>query len=87
MIISKHAKAKNKVIEKFGCLSIHPGIIQGTWTDKISNVRYFDNCFKFEICVDNRDDNIEFFDKFKDYLIQEFKQHEIYMIFTEVNMV
>jgi len=84
---SKFRIAKNKIINNFGCLSIHSGIIQGTWTDKDSKIRYFDNCRKFEVCVNNRDDIIDFMINFKEFLKKEFEQHDIYMIYTEVEML
>ena len=83
----KFRLVRDKVIEKFGSISKHPGTILGTWTDKNSCIRYFDNCWKFEVCVENTDDAIEFFEKLKEYLMKEFEQEDIYMVFTEVIMV
>lgn len=85
--IGKFRKAKNKIIKKFGCISIHPGSIQGVWTDSNTNTRYYDVCYKWEICVDIKGDNIKFFEELKEYLKDEFKQHEIFVICFEVNRV
>lgn len=83
----KYRYVKDKIIKKFGAISMHPTTVQGTWVDKNSNVVYFDNCYRFEICVDKTDDNEKFFEDLKEELKQLFKQREIYMIFTEVIMV
>jgi len=84
---SKFRKAKNKIIEKFGCISLHGSTIQGVWTNKENNKRYYDVCYKWEICVDIKGDNIAFFEELREYLLDEFKQHEIYLVSTEVNKV
>lgn len=84
---SKYRVTKNKIIKKFGSLSIHPGSIQGVWTDSNTNKRYYDVCYKWEICVDIKGDNISYFEELKEYLKFEFKQHEIFMVHFEVNRV
>ncbi|MBI2630239.1 hypothetical protein HYW76_03990 [Candidatus Pacearchaeota archaeon] len=83
----KYRQVKNKIVERFGAISTHPATVQGTWIDKSSNITYFDNCCRFEICVDKDDENEKFFEELKDELKEIFMQREIYMIFTEVNMV
>lgn len=83
----KYRYIKNKIVKQFGAISTHPATVQGIWIDSCSNKRHFDNCCRFEICVEKSDDNEKFFEELKEELKVYFKQIEIYMIFTEVNMV
>ncbi len=84
---SKYRLVKNKVVDRFGAVSIHPATIQGIWVNKEDNVRYFDNCSKFEISVEKNEINEIFFENLKKELKEIFKQYEIYMIYCEVNQV
>lgn len=84
---TKFRKARSKIIERFGCLSMHGGTIQGVWTDKETKKKYYDVCYKWEITVNIKGEDISFFEQFKEYLLSEFKQYQIYMICTEVNKV
>jgi hypothetical protein len=84
---SKYRYVKNKLLKRCRSYSIHPATVQGTWVDEDTNIVYFDNCFRFEITVDKNPENELFFEDFKIELLQLFKQHQIYMICTEVNWI
>ncbi len=83
----KSREAIAMVVKKFNAISKHPATIEGTWIDKNSNIKYFDNCLHLEVCIDKRDDYVKFFEKFKIHLMKEFEQEDIYIICYEVNMI
>ena len=83
----KYRFVKNKVIEKYGAISIHPATISGTWVDTVTNKVFFDNCYRYEVVVDKNDENEFFFETLKKELKTLFNQHEIFMIHTEVTWV
>lgn len=80
----KHREIKNKIIDKFGAISVHPGSISGTWIHPNTGVIYYDNNFKFEITVEKSSSNEEFFETFKEFLKEFLQQQQIYIIYTEV---
>lgn len=84
---SKYRLVKNKVVNEFGAVSVHPATVQGIWVNKESDTKYFDNCSRFEISVEKTEKNEIFFENLKRELKEMFKQHEIYMIYSEVNQV
>lgn len=83
----KQRLVKEKIVNKFGAISLHPATVQGTWVDKDKKIRHYDNCSRFEICVDKSDENEIFFEELKEELKESFKQEEIYMIYSEVKMI
>ncbi len=83
----KYRQVKNKLQLKFGGLSVHPFTIQGTWINPKDNKRLYDNCARYEIVVEKSPENEEFFEKYKEELKELFQQHEIFMVFTEINWV
>jgi len=83
----KYRKVKNIIQKRFGGLSIHPASIEGLWVNPNDKELCDDNLFKYEIVVEKTQENKEFFEKYKEELKALFKQHEIFMVFTEVNWV
>ncbi len=83
----KHREIKNKIINEFGAISVHPGSISGTWINPNNSKYYYDNNFKLEVTVEKVDSNEEFFEKFKDFLKEYLQQQQIYIICTEVIQV
>ncbi len=83
----KYREIKNKLRDKFGGLSIHPASIQGLWVNPTNKQVICDNCFRYEIVVEKIPENEEFFESYKEELKGVFQQHEIFMIYTEINWV
>lgn len=84
---SKYREAKDKIVAKFGGVSLHPNTVQGTWIHPDSRQAYNDNCCRFEVSVDKTDEAIAFFEAFKQEMKILFDQHEIYMLYTEIMLV
>jgi hypothetical protein len=83
----KYRIIKNKIQNKFQGISIHPATVQGTWICPITKNIFCDNCFRYEIVVDKLPENEEWFEEYKKELKELLNQHEIFMIFTEINWV
>jgi hypothetical protein len=83
----KYREIKNKLQERFSGLSVHPSSVQGTWIDPNSKQLFCDNCFRYEIVVDKTPENEQFFEDYKQELKELLIQHEIFMIYTEINWV
>ncbi|MEK6913467.1 MAG: hypothetical protein AABW47_02235 [Nanoarchaeota archaeon] len=84
---SKYRVIKNKLQDNFGGISVHPASVQGTWVHPVSKQIFCDNCFRYEIVVEKTPENEEFFEEFKEELKKLLLQHEIFMIYTEINWV
>lgn len=78
---------KNKIMDEFKGLSIHPATVQGSWINPKNNELLCDNCFRYEIVVEKTPQNEEWFENFKKELKEILSQYEIFMIFTEINWV
>lgn len=83
----KYRYVKNKLLMKFGGVSVHPATVEGLWKDPKTSIIYSDNSYKFEITVEKNDESKKFFEEFKEELKVIFKQHQIYMLCTEVDMI
>ncbi|MEK6867797.1 MAG: hypothetical protein AABX98_03150 [Nanoarchaeota archaeon] len=83
----KQRYVKNKIVDKFNGISIHPATVQGIWCGQNKEVFHYDNCIHFEVCVDNLDENEIFFEQLKEELKELFRQEDIYMICFEVKML
>jgi len=83
----KFREIKNKLQNQFGGLSVHPATVQGTWICQKTNKKFFDNCFRYEIVVEKDPEIEKWFEEYKEELKQFLKQHEIFMIWTEINWV
>jgi len=83
----KYRQIKNKIQNQFGGLSVHPATVQGTWTCPETKELICDNCFRYEIVVEKTPENESWFEDYKEELKVFLDQHEIFMIFTEVNWV
>lgn len=80
----KFWELKQQLLKKFRGWTIHPGSLQGAWQHPATGKIYYDNCCKFEITIPNLPENQIFFKELKEMLKKTFKQHQIYMIMTEV---
>lgn len=85
--VKKYRQIKNKLQNHFGGLSIHPATVQGTWICPKTKKLFCDNCFRYEIIVEKNQENESWFEKYKEELKKILEQHEIFMVFTEVNWV
>lgn len=85
--LRKHRLVKNQIVDKFKAVSIHPLTVQGIWVDPETNKRHFDNCYRFEVCINPREDVGTYLEEWKKELEDLFEQFEIYMIYYEVNKV
>ncbi|MFH1695124.1 MAG: hypothetical protein ABH850_01700 [Candidatus Micrarchaeota archaeon] len=83
----KFFKIKEEIMKQFGGISIHPLSIEGGWINKADDIVYYDNCKRFEVCVEKSDESRKWIAKYKEKLKKEFQQHEIYMISTEVEKI
>ncbi len=84
---SKFRYIKNLMLKEFKGVSTHPGFISGGWVNPDSNKLYTDELIRFEVCIDGSITNQLYFEKLKTELKDLFKQHEIYMVYTEVTKV
>ena len=84
---SKFRQIKNKIKEKFKGISVHPGTIDGEWINAGSSKTLKDSLVKFEVCVDGSITNQLFFENLKEELKNLFDQEDIYMVYTEINLV
>jgi len=83
----KYEVIQRKIQKQFGKLSVHSAIISGCWVNPCDNQCFVDNCFKYEIIVDNNSKNKNFFKNLKEELKDIFNQYEIFMICTEVEWI
>ncbi len=83
----KYLHIKNKIRDKFGGISIHPGKIEGQWFNKDDGEICYDYLVRFEVCVDGSITNQLFFEDLKEELKKLFDQKEIYMVCTEINRI
>lgn len=81
----KYKLIKDKIVDKFGGISVHPASVSGIW--RCDGQIYYDNCYRFEVTVEKNDFNRNYLEELKEELKVEFKQHEIYMICTEVDRI
>lgn len=84
---NKYREVKNKIISKFGAVSLHPPNVEGSWIHPASKELYENVCCRFEITVDDIEDNNNFFIQLKEELKTLFQQHEIYMIATPIKQI
>ena len=84
---AKHRQVKNQIVDKHGAISMHPLTIKGVWVNQETNEKYFDSCYKYEVCIDPKEDIDKELEEWKEELKKLFQQFEIYMIYTEINQV
>ena len=83
----KHRLVKNQIIEKFGGISIHPLTINGTWINPDTNERHFDQCYKYEVCINELENMDEYLEKWKGELKKLFEQYEIFMTYYPLQKI
>lgn len=83
----KYRIIKNRIQSKYKGLSIHPATVQGSWLNPKDNRFICDNCYRYEIVVEKDPENEKWFEEFKIELKELLMQHEIFMIYTEINWV
>ena len=78
---------KEKVVELFGGITIHPFFTEGIWIDPKTHIEYYDKCRRFEVSVEKSPEIYKTLTKLKDDLKKTFKQEEIYMYYTEITQI
>ena len=73
------------LIAQFGCMSLEPGFVQGTWTH--GGEQYEDELMRFTIDVDDTPENYQFFVAFKVVLLERFEQLDIYLVSFTVDVM
>lgn len=86
---SKFRQVKNEITKRFGGVSIHQYFepIDGQWRNEEINEVVEDTCCRFEVVVDNTNENKTFFREYKQTLKDGFKQKDIFMVYTEIESV
>lgn len=78
---------KEKVVELFGGITIHPLSIEGIWIDTKTHMKYYDKCRRFEISVKESPEIYKNLKKLKDDLKEIFRQEDIYMYYSEITQI
>ncbi len=78
---------KEKVIDLFGGITIHPLTTEGIWIDPKTHIKYYDECRRFEIVVEESPEIYETLKKLKEDLIKTFKQEDINIYYTEITQI
>lgn len=78
---------KEKVVELFGGITIHPLSIEGIWIDPKTHMKYYDKCRRFEISVKESPEIYKNLKKLKDDLKEIFRQEDIYMYYSEITQI
>ncbi len=73
------------LIAQFGCLTLEPSFVQGTWTQ--GGVQYEDELMRFTVDVDDTPENYQFFAAFKSVLMERFEQLDIYLVSLPVDVM
>jgi len=83
----KRREVKNEIVKKYGGISIHPLTVKGVWVHPETKERFFDNCYRYEVCIDPEEDIEKDLEIWKENLKEIFDQFEIFMTFYEVTQV
>lgn len=83
----KRRYVKNYIVNKYKGISIHPQTVQGVWVNPSDGKRYFDNCYRYEVCIDPKEEIDRELENWKEKLKELFKQFEIYMNYYEVTQI
>ncbi len=79
----KHRAVKNQIVSKFGGISTYPLTIAGIWVDK-DGKKHYDNCIKYEVCIDPHNDYDKDLEEYKKELENFFRQFEIHITHHEL---
>lgn len=83
----KFFRVKEEIVGKFGGISINPISMEGAWVDEINEITCYEDCKRFEVCMENTRKNYGWLLNYKKRLKKEFKQKEIYMIAIEAERI
>lgn len=85
--IKSHGLIEKKIQDRFGGISTHMAIVKGVWVHPKSSKVYRDDCYRYEVVVENNKKNKKFFIGLKEELKTLLNQHEIFMICSEIDWV
>ena len=78
---------KEKIVELFGGITIHPLTTEGIWIDPMTRIKYYDECRRFEIIAEESPKIYETLKELKENLKKIFKQKDIYMYSSEITQI
>lgn len=79
----KFDDVKDIIAKKFSGVSVHYVKIAGEWKDPATGKIFKDDSLKYEVTVDEKED--EFFSVLKDKMRKIFEQKDIYLLRTRVD--
>ncbi len=78
-------QTREELLSRFEAIPVQPGTVAGIWIHE--KMRFEDSLVKITVDVDDTPDNRQFFLDLKHVLRQRFRQIEIYIISTQIEVI
>jgi hypothetical protein len=78
-------QTREELVDRFEAVSVQPGTVAGLWVHE--GTRYEDSLVRFTVDVEDTSENRQFFVAWKPILLQRFRQLDIYITSSLIEVI